>query len=393
MKKLLLLAVVHCMVIVSCTEDKHGPLSDDESVPPSVSDIRVENLPGSARLRYTLPVSNNVLYVKAVYTINGTQRETIASYKVNNMLLEGFNTTDEYVVKVYSVSKSEILSEPVYVTVQPQTPPIETVYSSLHASATFGGIFVTYENSEKANVSISVMTRQNGEWSNLDTHYTSLESGDFSIRGLENTETDFAICVRDRWLNSSDTLYTTLTPLFEEELDIRLFRDVRFSGEAEDHSATWSLPKIWDNDMKTGLQVKLGSAYPFWFTFDLGVTAQLSRFMIWQRPGSGSATNMLYNNHAPHEWELWGSNNPDAGWENWTLLGHFIMTKPSGLPVGQNSADDIEAGKAGNGFDFEDGIPPVRYIRWKHIDSWSTIGGTSGSCSFMEIRFYGAEQN
>ena len=213
MKKLLLLAVIHCMVIVSCTEDKHGPLSDDESVPPSVSDIRVENLPGSVRLRYTLPVSNNVLYVKAVYTVNGAQRETIASYKVNNMLLEGFSTTDEYAVKVYSVSKSEVLSEPVYVTVQPQTPPVETVYGSLHASATFGGIFVTYENSEKANVSISVMTRQNGEWSNLDTHYTSLESGDFSIRGLENTETDFAICVRDRWLNSSDTLYTTLTPL------------------------------------------------------------------------------------------------------------------------------------------------------------------------------------
>lgn len=374
-------------MIISCGENLHGPLSNDKTKPAPIYNVTVENLPGAARLTYSLPVDDKLLYVKAVYTIAGEVKNTIVSSKVNSLYIEGFNNSDEYEIALFSVSKSGTESDPVYAKVKPLTPPIVSVFESLNIFETFGGIAIQFENKDAANIGIEVLVTDISGWRNLDTYYTKQEEGIFTVRGLSNEPADFAVLVKDRWLHTSDTLNINLTPLFEEELDIRLFRDARFPGEALDHSAKWDLPKIWDNDISTGLQVRLNTPYPFWFTFDLGVTAKLSRFKLWQRQGQ-----YIYSHYNPHEWELWGSNNPDQGWENWTKLGHFIMVKPSGLPIanGNYSEEDRVTAAAGNEFEFEVDIPAVRYIRWKHIDSWATIGGTAGSVSFMEIRFYGS---
>ncbi|MBB4037628.1 hypothetical protein GGR21_003548 [Dysgonomonas hofstadii] len=385
--KNILFIITSLLVLISCSEDVHGPLSGDKSVPPPVFNVSVENLSGAAKITYSLPVNDNLLYIKAVYTIAGVTKDTKVSSKVNSLYIEGFDKAEEYEVALYSVSKGEVESAPVLVKVYPLTPPIASVYDSLNVFETFGGIVVQFENKEKANISIEVLVEDISGWKNLDTYYTKLEKGMFAIRGLNNEPIDFAICVRDRWLHTSDTLKINMTPLFEEELNIRLFKDARFPGEALDHSSAWSLAKIWDNDMSTGLQVKLNTPYPFWFTFDLGVTAKLSRFKLWQRQGQ-----YIYSHFNPHEWELWGSNNPDQGWNNWTRLGHFVMVKPSGLPVANNNftEEDRLAAEAGNEFEIEIDAPAVRYIRWRHIDSWATIGGTAGSVSFMEIRFFGS---
>ena len=387
MKRIPLFMGALIAIIASCTEMTHGPISDDRSVPPPVYNVSVENLPGAAKLMFSIPVNDNIFYIKALCTIAGQEREVKVSARVNTLLIEGFDTTDEYSVALYSVSKSEVSSEPVYVSVKPLTPPIMSVFESLQVFETFGGVAVNFENKDKANVAIEVLAEDPNGWRSLDTYYTKQEAGYFTVRGLENKLTNFAICVRDRWLHTSDTLYVAQTPLFEEELDIRLFKDARFPGEALDHSSKWSLPKIWDDDISTGLQVKLNTPYPLWFTFDLGVTAKLSRFKLWQRQGQ-----YIYSAYNPHEWELWGSNDPDEGWDNWTKLGHFVMVKPSGLPIANNSysEEDRIAAEAGNEFEFDVNVGTYRYIRWKHIDSWSTIGSAAGSCSFMEIRFYGA---
>ena len=45
------------------------------------------------------------------------------------------------------------------------------------------------------------------------------------------------------------------------------------------------------------------SEYPVWFTFDMGQTAQLSRFTSWQRSMGGS---YYYRAGAIKEWEVWG---------------------------------------------------------------------------------------
>jgi len=388
MKKILFTAVLF-IYLVSCSEDEHKPLIDDKSVPPQISNIEVENLAGSARITYTLPVSENLQYIKANYTVAGNKREVIGSSKVNSLLLEGFNTTDEYDVAIYSVSKSSVESQPVYTKVRPLTPPIENVYKSLDVFETFGGVAVKFENIDKSSIAIEVLVQEDKEWRSLDTHYTKQETGAFKVRGMDNVPTEFGVCIRDRWSNRSDTLEINLTPLYEKELDITKFKDRRFPGEVLDLNAKWVLSYLWDNDMSTIFQAKM-TDYPFWFTIDLGVKAKLSRFKVFQRQAK-----FIYAFYNPHEWELWGSNDPDIGWENWTNLGHFLMVKPSGLlPIaeGNNNDEDQAVATLGDEFEFELDIPAVRYIRWFHIDSWSTIGNKTGSCAFAELRFFGSEE-
>ncbi len=55
------------------------------------------------------------------------------------------------------------------------------------------------------------------------------------------------------------------------------------------------------------------------------------------------------------EFEIWGSNNPnaDGSWASWDSIGTFESFKPSGLPLGQVSAEDIQFARVdGEDFDF-----------------------------------------
>src|SRR3546814_13409280 len=82
---------------------------------------------------------------------------------------------------------------------------------------------------------------------------------------------------------------------------------------------------------------------PQWFTFDMGVTAKLSRLTWFMRPG------FFYSLHNPRIVEIWGTNeyDPDGSFDSWTLLTTNEQIKPSGLTVGQlSNADMDEIGSA-----------------------------------------------
>ncbi|MCS2766081.1 DUF5000 domain-containing lipoprotein [Bacteroides thetaiotaomicron] len=61
--------------------------------------------------------------------------------------------------------------------------------------------------------------------------------------------------------------------------------------------------------------------------------------------------------------------------------------KPSGKPVGENTDEDNSYIAKGEKFDFPSGIPEVRYIRIKVLDSWSG----QGYVQFSEFTFYKSE--
>ena len=65
--------------------------------------------------------------------------------------------------------------------------------------------------------------------------------------------------------------------------------------------------------------------------------------------------------------EVYGSMkpDPDGSWDSWTLLLDGEIKKPSGLPIGINSDEDIKHWKAGDEVEFPDDIPYVRYLRFK----------------------------
>jgi hypothetical protein len=407
--KVILSIVLSLMIAtIGCKEEIHAPLYGDETAPKPVSNPQVQNLPGGAQITYTLPDDPNLLYVKAVFENRGAMQEAKSSLYKNTVLIEGFADTSEHEVSLYAVSRSEVASTPVKVKIKPLEAPIWGVYKSLIPIATFGGINVAYKNVTKANIVIGVVVKDSlGFWQHVDFHYSSQEANNFNIRGFEPVERTWGIYVKDRWDNKTDTLVIKLTPIYEELLDKTKFKDIRSNNypipqvaplpqsglpmvNAVDYSSSYPLKNLWDDKTSTMFHTKEKYDLPVWVPIDLDQTGvnkfKLSRFKIWQRTGS-----FTFNHGNPHKWEIWGTNTPTVA-SSWIKLGDWTMTKPSQRPVGDNSNEDTQVATDGQEFDFPAGLPPVRYIGWKNIDSWGSIDGATGFLHLMEMTIWGQKQ-
>src|SRR3546814_11935428 len=62
-----------------------------------------------------------------------------------------------------------------------------------------------------------------------------------------------------------------------------------------------------------------------------------------------------------------------GGEGGWVKLLECEMIKPSGRPLGNNTLEDEEVALAGHEFTFPLDAPPVRYLRFKILETW---GGT-----------------
>ncbi|QEC51071.1 DUF5000 domain-containing lipoprotein [Anseongella ginsenosidimutans] len=376
------------MAAGSCKEEEiNNPVENDGSVPGPVSNVSVENLHGAARITYSLPRDKDLLYVKAEFESKpGVVRESRGSLYTNSVLVEGFGDTGTYDVKLYAVDRSENESEPVSIQINPLTPPVEEVFKSVTVTEDFGGANIKFENEFEAGIAVVVLTNDTvGGYVPVETFYTQLKEGSFSVRGYDTLERDFGVYVRDRWNNLSDTLRVVLSPLYETELDKGEFKEVRLPTD-EPSAWGWVMPNLWNGDNGgTGFHTDNGGPSPQWFTFDLGVTAKLSRFKIWQRPDT-----WIFTHGNPREFELWGSNDPpsDGSWDNWVKLVECESVKPSGLPPASNTQDDVDAAARGEEYNVPIDAPEVRYIRFKTLRNWAG----SGFVHFMEITFWGSPQ-
>lgn len=61
------------------------------------------------------------------------------------------------------------------------------------------------------------------------------------------------------------------------------------------------------------------------------------------------------------------------------------MIKPSGLPVGNNTAEDIAAAAAGAEFVFEPGAGDIRYLRFVVKETWAR----TAALHIAEVNIYG----
>lgn len=116
--------------------------------------------------------------------------------------------------------------------------------------------------------------------------------------------------------------------------------------------------------------------WPHIVTFDTNAPqgVLLSRMKLWQRCGT-RYVDVAYNDRSIRLFEIWGSMdpNPDGSWDSWTLLLDGEMIKPSGLPIGTNSDEDLEAFWNGNDIEFPLDIPYVRYIRFVCKETWGKM--------------------
>lgn len=360
------------------------PLSTDETIPQQVSDISVVNGKGFAVLSYTVPADQSLLYVKASYRLgNGSVKEVKASYYENQLVLDGFADTLAHEVKVYSVNRAEKTSEPVIITVKPLTNPIWDVYQSLSVTPDFSGIAISALNDAKADVAIQLLTKKSGSWNLYSGIYTKLDTIKTTIRGFDTIPVEVAVTVRDRFLNTTDTIFKTISPLYEALLDKSMFRSVNLPGEPTYNfynQNSRGITALWDGIISGSswpwvVWTNSNSIAPQHVTFDIGRLTKLSRMAIYEyseNPSSGSSLRNYYYGGNLRHFEVWGSDNPapDGSYANWDLLGTYEVKKPSGLPYGTLSNEDHQAAAAGFNCSFTSGDKRYRYLRIKCNKNW-----------------------
>lgn len=386
MKRILYVWAVCCLLlhISSCKQDVQEPIINDGIAPGPVSNVSIVNLNGAAEISYTVPSDQDLLYIKAVYrSRKGELRETKVSKYNRSLTVLGFGDTNAYQIELYAVDKGENTSAPVIVTANPLEPATNLVRNGLKVAPDFGGINVGFENDKADNLAIVVLSNDSlGNFVPINTFYTNLKKGLFATRGLKSEDTKFGIFVRDRWGNLSDTLYVQMTPYFEQRLDRTKMRPLVLPTDAV-LGYGGNLAALFDGDVGDSRFYHSGDAakMPQWFSFDLGVTARLSRLTYYMRQ------TVYFNLHNPRDVEIWGSNNPsaDGSYANWVLLTTHKQVKPSGLPVGQLSQADKDAAIEGESIPIPADAPKVRYIRFKTLRNW-----TDGTfVNFNELAVWG----
>ena len=380
------------LLLCACKKEERGQYPIDSKAPAKVSSARVaENLPGGAVIVFDIPQEDDALYVVARYTLDdGTPMEIKASvYTGGSLTIEGIGRSRELPVELRAVDRSRNESEPITVSAHPLDSPIHEIAASMEIKDAFGGISLKWENPTQLPVVIDVFspdTEDNDNMAQVERFYSSAQEGKANVRGQESKETVFAVNLHDRWGNYTDLKTGRYFPLFEERLDKDKFRrwnppGLPYIGAGE---AQWQIERLW-NDI-IGQAEGLATYTAPYCCFDMGQTAKLSRFKIHNR----AETNLCYNLGHPRRFELWGSDHPNVtnDLSLWQFLGYYESVKPSGLPSGQVSSEDIQYSAIdGEEYDFEDS-PYVRYIYFRALETW----GLANQIQFCELTFWGEVQ-
>lgn len=372
----------------------------DDSIPPEqVSEVEVENLPGGARISYKVPSDEDALMVEANYTRNDQEVTVKSSIYSNFVVIEGLREATSQEVQLVSVDKSNNRSQPVTVSIDPLTAPVDKLFSSLELVEDFGGVRLFYNNEDE--IPAELLLYAEDESGNLvysqSAFITDSSNTSHTFRGYPPESTRFGVTVIDRWENHTDTLDAELVPMLEVQLDRNNFDDVVLAGD-EPSAWGWVKNNMWNGSINGAgfhtAQGQPGAVIPPYteayhmFTMDLGVTAKLSRFKFFQRQGGWA-----FRHGNPRYFEVWGTDELPAdngeSLEGWTrLITDGESIKPSGAPLGTLSAEDQAAAAAGDEFEFPIEAPPVRYIRFVNFESWS--GGKF--MHILELEFYGQPQ-
>ncbi|SDD00465.1 DUF5000 domain-containing lipoprotein [Niabella drilacis] len=390
MKKIYTYAVWGLLLLgTGCAkEDVKGPRQKGEK-PAPVTQYKVTSLSGAAEIKFRMPVSEDLLYVKATYKLNsGKTYEAKSSLYKDYLIVEGFDRAGEYDVTLNAVAKGEVYSDPVTVKVTVSEPPYLLTRNSLNLAETFGGVYVSFLNAAEGDLSIRLLDKDStGKWREKTTYYSNARSAFFSARGYNTDQRDFGVFVKDKWGNTSDTLVKKLTPVFEESIPKTTWKKFELPGDNTAPHPTytqWYFERMWDNSLGSDNMFHTAPLLAVWpevFTIDLGVNATLSRMKLFQRQSS------IYNANNVKTFEVYGSNSPglDGSWDSWTKLGSYEVIKPSGSALGTNSAEDTQVAKDGHDFEFPPIYGAFRYIRFRVLSTW----GNQQSMAIAELSFWG----
>ena len=384
---------------LSCSELPIGQIATNKTPPSPLTNVDITPTYGGAYVTYTLPNEQDISYVKCEFTYNGKKRTVRSSIYKNHLEIDGLGDPEEIELKICVVNHSEVESKPHIEKFIPLEPPVSFILNSFRVEPSFGGIKIHWENPTRIMAGISFLAADdNGVLELKDMVFSSLPTGTKSLRGFNTDLRTFAMSITDKYENEYDTVKFQVEPFYEVMIDKSLFKRVPLTGDNMTTHDNRPIEKIWDG-------IYFGGHYDIWhtiadavanqglnnpqtFTIDLGVMAQLSRVVVYNR--SGDNDMYAYDQHNLRRFDVWGTDQPmytgvqgnyetstnpyysDNSWKaDWKLLAECEVIKPSGSPRGTNTPEDIAAHYAGFEFEFTQDVPKVRYIRFVVNETWS----------------------
>lgn len=384
MKRLLILGAL-TYILFSCDKsDLLKPFGGDSTPPGCVTDVDYEPIAGGAIIKYKLPHDEDLAYVKAVYSVNGVEKNTMSSQYNSELKIEGFPGINDYDVTLYVVDKSENYSEGVSLVVTPEESPVNVMRNSLKVHEDFGGFKIDFENPSKAELSLYVYQKDSlsDNMNFYEARVFSQEKGTYQVLGLPNETNNFEVYVRDRYENTSEPLEFEARPWREEYLDKKKFKYVGepYVYDKDDWFAWQGRPEnLWDDIVGPWnfAQTEASDDYPHYLCIDLGVKVPIGRILFQQRLGNSE----IFNANCIKEFDVYGAAelptvNRDNPLEGWTKLNkeRFEVIRPSGRQPGEPpTTEDLQAAEEGIMFTIDTPYPrpEIRYIRFYFVNNFT----------------------
>ena len=378
------------LMLYSCDEKKLEPISQSLGKPGQVEILALEAIAGGAIVTYRIPDSEDILAVKAVYTItNGKTLESSTSFYENYLVINGYCDMNEHEATLYTINRAQEMSDPAVVKFTPLEASLNKVAKTMEIISDFGGARFIWQNEDREPLIFEFFAEnEEGKLQAMRVINSATDSTKFSLRGYQPEERWFACVIRDFWDNVTDTIYpsprTKILPLYEEKIDKRNMSVMRLSNDAGWTNWEGREEYLIDDNRATYGHSAVGSI-PAPFTIDLGATVKLSRILMFNRNYQDSYYG--WGNVRKFDvYACYGVPSSSGDWDEWTLLmKDCTQIKPSGLPGTTMTDEDIDAALSGFEFEFDLNVEPLRYIRFVVTNTW-TDASYSHPC---EVDFYG----
>jgi hypothetical protein len=354
-----------------------APISGSSGKPEKVEILAADSvIPGGIVINYKIPPINDIIEIKAVYTLtNGQRRESSTSFYTSYMTIEGYNDTDEHEAEIYTINRAREMSDPVNVRFRPGESPLAKATKSMQIVRDFGGVNFSWKNPDKASLIFEFYTENEfGEMVTMDIMSFKTDSTDISYRGYDTIPCKFAVNIRDNYGNTSGMIYPEngyVIPLYEIQFDKKIQRAMTIDGDVSWDNWEGRLAHFIDDDILSISHTNNNTVPGASFTLDIGKKAKLSRFKLHHRQ---DRVTYHYASGNFEIFEVYSSDeegdSPNGDWNAWTLLKVYTVVKPSGSPYNTVTAEDIELSERGFDFSLPIGMPPVRYLRFKVLKIW-----------------------
>jgi len=414
----LLTVVFITAIFFACREETRFSISSSDKTIPGVPVVnRVVPLNGGARIFYTPPTDEDLLFIACDYVApNGKTFTFSSSYFKDSLDVYGLGETKEYTLNLYSEDRTGNKSTTVPIKVTPLESTIKLVVDSLVVRSGFNSFYLQWSNplQQSVNVIVNFQFDMEGVHRDLIQVFSSNLPFDRQFINDLNLGPDQPVNMQ---IHVEDIYGNATTPVEVDGLillqDSKIPKDNWVLPNANDSIA--GIPmcfgngadgRIWrviDDMIDTKNNVNYMNAQDrgrtgvagipdanLWnFIIDLGDYYELSRIITWQRHSGGDFDlnrGEYYMDENVGHYRLYYL---DEAANQWVFISeHYIP-----MPIGLTDMQIIQRGMAGDQeYMYPDNpgfTPPVRWFRYEAVNGFPNNYTSIKHNCLSEITLFG----